>query len=78
MPATLFAGWSSAESAMSDPADLLFALDLERFETGSRVTMRALGAGKGEISMFSRKLTRLRQESVGFMVVGLVRVAVSM
>lgn len=39
--------------------------------------MRALGAGKGAISMFSRKLTRLRQETVGFIVVGLVSVDVS-
>lgn len=62
---------------MSDPTDRLFALDLDRFDTGSRVTIRALGAGKGEISMFSRRLTRRRQERVGFMVVGLVNVAVS-
>lgn len=65
----------SAES--SSPVDFLFAFGLERLETGSSVTMRALGAGKGEMLMFSKKLTRLRQERVGLIVVGLVMVDVS-
>ena len=66
----------SGAAVASEFIDLAFALDLERFETGSSVTMRALGAGKGAISIFSRKLTRLRQDMVGFMVVGRVRVDV--
>lgn len=67
----------SGAAVASELVDLAFALDLERFETGSRVTMRALGAGKGAMSMFSRRLTRLRQVRIGFMVVGRVRVDVS-
>lgn len=66
----------SGAAVASEFIDLAFALDLERFEIGSRVTMRALGAGNGAISIFSRKLTRLRQDMVGFMVVGRVRVDV--
>jgi hypothetical protein len=60
----------------SEATDLALAFDLERFEIGSRVTMRALGAGNGAMSIFSRRLTRLRQVSVGFIVVGRVRVEV--
>lgn len=57
--------------------DFALLLVLERLETGSNVTMRALGAGNGAMSMFSKRLIRLRQVSVGFMVVGRVRVEVS-
>lgn len=67
----------SGAAVVSEAGDLDFALDLDRLETGSRVTTRALGAGNGAISMFSSKFTRLRQVSVGFMVVGRVRVDVS-
>jgi hypothetical protein len=65
------------DSGASDVAVLAFPLDFERREIGSRVTTRALGAGKVEISMFSSKLIRLRHETVGFIVVGFVRVDVS-
>lgn len=64
--------------ARSVPVDFDLALDLERRETGSKVTTRGLGAGNGAMSIFSRKLTRLRHERVGFIVVGFVRVDVSM
>ena len=67
----------SGAAVASDAGDLGFALDLERLDTGSRVTIRALGAGKGAISIFSRRLTRFRQVRIGFMVVGRVRVDVS-
>lgn len=60
----------------SELVDLPFIFDLVRFETGSSVTMRALGAGKGAMSIFSKKLTRLRQVIVGFIVVGRVMVDV--
>lgn len=63
-------------AVVSEAGDFCFALDLERLDTGSRVTMRALGAGKGAISIFSSKLIRFRQVRVGFMVVGRVRVEV--
>ena len=67
----------SGPAVASEFVDLAFPLDFERFEIGSNVTIRALGAGKGAMSMFSRILTRLRHVSVGFMVVGRVRVEVS-
>lgn len=67
----------SGAAVVSDGGDFTFALDLERLDTGSRVTMRALGAGKGAISIFSSRLIRFRQVRVGFMVVGRVRVDVS-
>lgn len=57
--------------------DFPLTLDFERLETGSRVTMRAFGAGNGAMSMFSRKLMRLLQDMVGLIVVGFVRVDVS-
>lgn len=66
----------SGAAVASELVDLALAFDLERFETGSRVTMRALGAGKGAISMFSNRLTRRRHVRVGFIVVGRVRVEV--
>lgn len=73
-----FSGESSdCVSGASDPADLAFALDLARREIGSRVTIRGLGRGKGAISMFSNTVTRRRQVEVGLIVVGLVRVDVS-
>ena len=56
---------------------LIVALDLERLETGSRVTIRAFGAGNGAISILSKRFTRLRHDRTGFIVVGLVRVDVS-
>jgi hypothetical protein len=67
----------SGPAVASELVDLAFPFGFERFEIGSNVTMRALGAGNGAMSMFSRILTRLRQVSVGFMVVGRVRVEVS-
>ena len=67
----------SLESCGSWLADFFNALGLERLETGSRVTMRALGAGKGDMSILSKRFMRLRHEIVGFMVVGFVRVDVS-
>lgn len=67
---------SGAAVVSEGVVDLAFAFDLERLDTGSIVTMRALGAGKGAISMFSSMFTRLRQVRVGFMVVGRVRVEV--
>lgn len=67
----------SGAAVASELVDLAFVFGLVRFETGSSVTMRALGAGKGAMSMFSKRLTRLRQVIVGFMVVGRVMVDVS-
>lgn len=67
----------SGAVVVSEDADLDFVLGLVRFDTGSSVTMRALGAGNGAISMFSRRLTRFRQETVGFIVTGRVKVDVS-
>jgi hypothetical protein len=67
----------SGAAVASELVDLALPLVFERFEIGSNVTIRALGAGNGAMSMFSRRLTRLRQVSVGFMVVGRVRVEVS-
>lgn len=64
-------------AVVSEFVDLAFAFDLARLETGSSVTMRAFGGGNGAMSIISRRLTRLRQERVGFMVVGRVRVDVS-
>lgn len=66
----------SGAAVVSELVDLAFALDLERFETGSRVTMRALGGGKGAMSIFSKRLTRRRHVRIGFMVVGRVMVDV--
>ena len=65
----------AADSVADDALPL--PLDFDRLETGSRVTILALGAGKGAMSMFSIRLIRLRQDKVGFIVVGLVRVDVS-
>lgn len=70
-------GSMESVSGASDPADLAFAFDLDRRVIGSRVTTRGLGGGKGAMSMFSRTLTRLRHVEVGLIVVGLVRVDVS-
>lgn len=67
----------SGPAVASEVVDLAFPFGFERFEIGSNVTMRALGAGNGAMSIFSRILTRLRQVSVGFMVVGRVKVEVS-
>ena len=67
----------SGAAVASELVDFVLLLVFERFEMGSNVTIRALGAGNGAMSMFSRRLTRLRQVSVGFMVVGRVRVEVS-
>lgn len=67
----------SGAAVVSELGDLALFLVFERFEIGSNVTMRALGAGKGAISIFSKRLTRLRQVRVGFIVVGRVRVEVS-
>lgn len=67
----------SGPGVASEFVDLAFPLGFERLEIGSNVTIRALGAGKGAMSIFSRRLTRLRHVSVGFMVVGRVRVEVS-
>ena len=64
--------------AGSVAADFPLLLDLERLDTGSKVTTRGFGAGNGAISIFSRTLTRFRHDKVGFMVVGFVNVAVSM
>lgn len=66
----------TADSVADDALPL--PLDFDRLDTGSRVTIRALGAGKGAMSIFSNRLIRLRHERVGFIVVGLVRVDVSM
>lgn len=70
-------GSNDPDSGASEPAGLVFAFDLERFETGSRVTTRALGGGKPAISILSSRLTRLRHVMVGFIVVGFVKVDVS-
>lgn len=67
----------SGAAVASEFVDLAFPFGFERLEIGSNVTIRALGAGKGAISIFSRRLTRLRHVRVGFMVVGRVRVEVS-
>jgi hypothetical protein len=66
----------SGAAVASELVDLAFAFDLERFDTGSSVTMRALGAGNVAMSMFSKRLTRRRHVRVGFMVVGRVRMEV--
>lgn len=63
----------TADSAGGFP----LAFDFERLETGSSVTMRAFGAGNGAISMLSIRFTRFRHDMVGFIVVGLVKVDVS-
>ena len=67
----------SGPAVASELVDFAFARDFERFEIGSNVTIRAFGAGNVAMSIFSRRLTRRRQVSVGFMVVGRVRVEVS-
>ena len=67
----------SGPAVASEFVDFAFPLGFERLETGSKVTMRALGAGKGAMSIFSKRLTRLLHVRVGFMVVGRVRVEVS-
>lgn len=67
----------SGPAVASEFVDWAFPFGLGRFAIGSNVTMRGLGAGKGAMSMFSRRLTRLLHVRVGFMVVGRVRVEVS-
>lgn len=69
---------AAATAVTADSAgDFPLAFDFERLEMGSSVTMRALGAGNGVISIFSKKLIRFRHDIVGFIVVGFVKVAVS-
>lgn len=63
--------WSTEE-------DLCFNFAFERFETGSRETTRGFGAGNSAISISSSTVTRLWQDMVGDMVVGLVKMDVIM
>jgi hypothetical protein len=67
----------SGPAVASEFVDWAFPFGFERRAIGSNVTIRGLGAGKGAMSMFSRRLTRLLHVRVGFMVVGRVRVEVS-
>lgn len=72
------AGPAAPLNPRSPEVDFFLGLDFDLADMGSRVITRALGAGRGAMSILSMRISRLSQDIEGVMVVGRVRVDVIM